>query len=382
MYPVTVYNTLTQRKEEIKGRGLDPSHVNLYVCGPTVYDKPHIGHARSYVFFDTLKKVLRASGYTVTHLQNFSDVDEKIDATAAAEKTDVRTVSDRNIDAFLNGMDRLMVSRADRYVRASENRQFMHHITGLLLASGRCYRAGENIYFDASTGGGFGSLLHDSLQNLICGNEAESYDFVKHNMEDFTIWLGDYISDDWKAGGRPSWNIECFSIVHRWFGCELDIQGGGLDLVFPHHEVGSVISRSYCRTEFASYYIHNAYVTMNADKMSKSLRNFVYLDELLEKHTPAAIRLYVLSHPFTKNMEFRESDLTEYEALQETLYNEMKKRGMSPTGAAVPPLRDGRMLRLFRDNIQTDQVIEILREQISSLSNEELMTAIRLLGLV
>ena len=372
MTEVTVYNTLSQSVEVIRGRGLDPTHINMYVCGPTVYDSPHVGHARSYLFFDTLKRVLRLCGYTVTHLQNFSDIDEKIDKVAAKNSVSPRSVADMYINEFFRDMDILGVQRADRYVRASENTEFMHMVTSRFLEEGLCYLAGNNIYFDASSGGGFGSLLHSTLDELICGNEADSFHFDKRDKEDFTLWIGNFDRSN-PYVGRPSWNLECFSIVHRWFGCELDIQGGGMDLIFPHHEVGSVISKAFCKEEFASYYIHNGFVTMNEDKMSKSLGNFITVAQLLSRYPAGALRLYLLSAPFRENIEFDDERLSHYAKL----YSEFRERLSSCRGDS----NDERILSIVSRNLSTHQLIDLLETELDTMTPSELHSSAAALGI-
>ncbi|MCL4346606.1 MAG: class I tRNA ligase family protein [Candidatus Thermoplasmatota archaeon] len=307
-----IYNTLTRKLEGITGRGLNPLHINMYVCGPTVYDAPHVGHGRSYIFFDVLKRALILDGYSVSHLQNFSDVDEKIDNRAKEEGVEPIRLADRYSEEFIAEMDMLGVIRPDMYVRASESRDVMHRIALSFIRKDLAYEAGGNVYFRTSSGGGYGSLLHDTLDNLITGHEADNFRFVKENKEDFTIWLGKFDRSNMMSG-RPSWNLECFSMVHKYFGCELDIQGGGMDLIFPHHEVASVMSKAYCRVEFADFYVHNGFVTLKKDKMSKSTNNFISVHSLLDDFSPESIRLYLLSVNFRQNIEFSITELREYE---------------------------------------------------------------------
>lgn len=373
MPEVRIYNTLTGRVEALRPRGLDERSVNMYVCGPTVYDSPHIGHARSYVFFDTLKRVLRLCGYQVHHMQNFSDVDEKIDIAAARASISPAALAEQYIGEFFQAMDALNVERADRYVRASECREFMHLVTSRFIESGRCYRAGQNVYFDASSGGGFGSLLHSPLERRISGEEWRSFTFEKRDKEDFTVWLGEFDPSD-ASKGRPSWNLECFSIVHRWFSCELDIQGGGMDLLFPHHEVGSVISKSYCKVEFAGHYIHHGFVTASEEKMSKSKGNFVTVAELLHRYPAGAIRLYLLSRPFRDNIEFDDDDMEHYSALY-TKIRERMSRGIDREGNA------SRIMTILCDNIATEKIVELFETELDTMSGAEFHSAASALGL-
>ena len=371
---VRIYNTLTQKKDEIKGRGLDQKHINMYVCGPTVYDSPHVGHARSYIFFDTLRRVLLLDSYTVNYIQNFSDVDEKIDLRAAMEHIAPSVISERYKEEFLEDMDALNVLRSDVYTNASHIKEFMHKVTKILMENGTCYRAGDNVYFDASSGGGFGSLIHDKLDNLIAGNESDGFKFEKRDKQDFVIWIGDFKPDSFQESeGRPSWNLECFSIVHKQVGCELDIQGGGMDLIFPHHEVASVLSKSYCNVEFASYYIHNAFVTMKKDKMSKSARNYVGTRELLKKHGPDAIRLYLLSRHFRDNIEYDEAKVGRWEKIARELKEKMADIGAFEAGSSVPVEKaEGltstsmEMMRVLKDDMHTEKAVDMFIEAVKS----------------
>lgn len=384
---VRIYNTLTQSRDEIKGRGLDPKHLNMYVCGPTVYDSPHIGHARSYIFFDTLRRVLLLDSYTVHYIQNFSDVDEKIDLRASRENVVPSVISERYKDEFLEDMDHLNVLRSDVYTSASHIREFMHKVTKILMEHGVCYRAGNNIYFDASSGGGFGSLLHDTLENLISGREADNFPFEKKDKEDFVVWLGDFKPDSFAdSEGKPSWNLECFCIVHRQVGCELDIQGGGVDLIFPHHEVSSVLSKSYCGVEFANYYIHNAFVTSKNDKMSKSMQNYVGTRELLKRHGPDAIRLYLLSKHFRENLEFDEAMLSEWRGKAESIRSVFQKAGAFRDGSKsesseVASERMAAFMDCLREDMRTDRAVELLVESVEGYpTNGFSQSEMRLMG--
>lgn len=364
---VRIYNTLTRSLDELKGRGLDPRHLNMYVCGPTVYDSPHLGHARSYVFFDTLRRVLLLDSYSVYYFQNFSDVDEKIDVRASMENVIPSVISERYKEEFLQDMDELNIMRSDAYMNASHIKEFMHTVTRILMEKGMCYRGGENIYFHASAGGGFGSLLHDKLDNLISGNEADSFRFEKKDKEDFVIWLGNFNPDSYSdSTGKPAWNLECFSIVHKQVGCELDIQGGGLDLIFPHHEVSSVLSKSYCSLEFANYYIHNAFVTSKMDKMSKSTRNYVGTRELLREFGPDAIRMYLLSAHFRQNIEYDERQLAKWKKVADDVTESLRRRGVLETGRAVhagipAPAESARarFIGFMQDNMHTEKAVEL-----------------------
>ena len=368
---VRIYNTLTRKLDELKGRGLDPRHLNMYVCGPTVYDSPHLGHARSYVFFDTLRRVLMLDSYSVYYFQNFSDVDEKIDVRASMENVIPSVISERYKEEFLKDMDELNVMRSDEYMNASHIKEFMHMVTSILMKKGMCYRGGDNIYFHGSAGGGFGSLLHDRLENLISGSEADSFRFEKKDKEDFVIWLGNFNPDSYgDSTGKPAWNLECFSIVHKQVGCELDIQGGGLDLIFPHHEVSSVLSKSYCSLEFANYYIHNAFVTSKMDKMSKSTRNYVGTRELLRKFGPDAIRMYLLSAHFRQNIEYDEHELVRWKEVADDITERLGRAGILESGRTVPagipaPANSerARFIGFLQDNMQTDRALEFFVRQ-------------------
>lgn len=375
---VRIYNTLTQRRDEIKGRGLDPMHINMYVCGPTVYDSPHVGHARSYVFFDTLRRVLLLDSYSVNYIQNFSDVDEKIDLRASRENVIPSVISERYKTEFLEDMDELNVLRSDVYTSASHVREFMHTVTGILLENGSCYRGGENIYFDSSSGGNFGSLLHDRLDNLISGNEADGFRFDKRDKEDFVIWLGEFKPGPHaESKGRPSWNLECFSIVHKQVGCELDIQGGGMDLIFPHHEVASVLSKSYCDLEFANYYIHNAFVTIKNDKMSKSTQNYVGTRELLRRYGPEAMRLYLLSRHFRENIEYDERQLMAWKREADTIGKKLRSEGLLDgerrfDPASVPELPQAAtgFTQQLHEDMHSERAVDLFSETVRAWNGE------------
>ena len=362
---VRIYNTLTQNVDEVKGRGLNPRNINMYVCGPTVYDSPHVGHARSYIFFDVLKRTLLLDGYRVKHLQNFSDVDEKIDNMARKEGIRPDQVSRKYASEFIKDMDTLNVVKPDYYIWTSDEIEIMRRIALSFLDRDLVYEAGGNYYFRAGKGGGFGSLLHNSLANLISGNEADTFPFVKKDREDFTIWFGKFQrTAEGIQTGRPSWNLECFSMVHKVFGCELDIQGGGNDLIFPHHEVGSVMSKAYCHVEFANYFIHNAFVTLKQDKMSKSTNNFVPTRTLLSKFSTESIRLYMLSAHFRKNIEFSFESLRKWEEIASLLRKKGSDSGVISGSPEVWPDEAGDstgswqdFMNSLRNDVDTEKAV-------------------------
>ncbi|MGQ9669751.1 MAG: cysteine--tRNA ligase [Desulfosoma sp.] len=318
---LVVYNTLTKKKEPFVP--LETGVVKLYVCGVTVYDLCHIGHARSAIVFDVIYRYLKHRGYRVTYVRNFTDIDDKIIKRAQEEGTDYRTIADRYIAAFYEDMDALDVLRPDLEPLATENIPQMIDIIRRLEEKGIAYKAGTDVYFAVEKFPDYGKLSGRSLDDMMAGARVE-VDVHKRNPLDFVLWKGSKPGEPaWDSPwgpGRPGWHIECSAMGSRFLGPTFDIHGGGKDLIFPHHENEIAQSEAAFGAPFVRYWLHNGFVNINNEKMSKSLGNFFTIRDILKVVHPEALRLFVLSKHYRNPVDFSDEALAEAERALERLY--------------------------------------------------------------
>ena len=316
---IRVHNTLTHTLEPFEPK--EPGHVRMYVCGPSVYDESHLGHARSYVAYDAIKRVLLARGYRVTHVQNFTDVEENVTTRAKAQGLAPLELADRLIARFFEDMDALHVLRAQHYPRVSEHIAEIQRIADALVEKGRAYTydcgcKGEqmicDVYFDTHATKDYGALIGTSVEELAVELPMRGKGDRRHPL-DFALWKS---RDDWGVTwpspwgeGRPGWHIECTAMATKHLGFDFDIHGGGLDLVFPHHENERVIGEAVSGERYCRYYLHNGFVTVAATKMSKSLGNFVTVKDLLARHDPEVLRCFLLSKHYRAALNYDEAEL-------------------------------------------------------------------------
>jgi cysteinyl-tRNA synthetase len=316
-----VYNTLTKKKEEFVP--LEPGKIRFYVCGITVYDYCHIGHARSAIVFDVIYRYLLRLGYEVTYVRNFTDIDDKIIRRANELGTDYRTIADRFIAAFHEDMDALDVLRPNVEPLATDHIPTMIEIIQRLMANGVAYQSGTDVYFEVERFQGYGKLSGRSLDEMMAGARVE-VDVNKRNPLDFVLWKGSKPGEPmWESPwgpGRPGWHIECSAMGRRYLGETFDLHGGGKDLVFPHHENEIAQSEAAFDAPFVRYWLHNGFVNINNQKMSKSLGNFFVIRDFLKDVHPEVMRLFVLSKHYRSPVDFSEENVTEAERGVEKLY--------------------------------------------------------------
>ncbi|GLI32686.1 cysteine--tRNA ligase [Desulforhabdus amnigena] len=317
-----LYNTLTKSKEEFVP--LEPGKVRFYVCGVTVYDYCHIGHARSAIVFDVVYRYLMHLGYDVTYVRNFTDIDDKIIRRANEEGTDYRTIAQRYIAAFYEDMDALGVMRPTLEPLATDNIPGMIEIIQKLVEKGIAYQSGADVYFHVESFPQYGKLSGRSLEDMMAGARVE-VDENKRNPFDFVLWKGSKPGEPaWDSPwgpGRPGWHIECSAMGSRFLGKTFDIHGGGKDLIFPHHENEIAQSEAAFEAPFVKYWIHNGFVNINNEKMSKSLGNFFTIRDVLQQVHPEALRLFVLSKHYRSPVDFSDETVAEAERGLEKLYN-------------------------------------------------------------
>ncbi|MDL2315877.1 cysteine--tRNA ligase [Desulfovibrio sp. OttesenSCG-928-A18] len=321
-----LYNTLGRRKEEFVPR--EPGKVGLYACGITAYDYCHIGHARSAVVFDVLVRYLRHLGYTVTFVRNFTDVDDKIINRANEQGVDSKEIAERFIAAFHEDMDRLAVLRATVEPKATEYIGDMIALCETLIAKGSAYAtASGDVYFRVRSFAGYGKLSGRSVDDLRSGARVQPGE-EKEDPLDFALWKaakpGEPSWDSPWGQGRPGWHIECSAMSERELPLPLDIHGGGQDLIFPHHENEIAQSEAATGKEFARFWVHNGFVQIDSEKMSKSLNNFKTIREILEQYLPEVLRLFLLARHYRSPVDFTAEAMDEAEKNIKRLYETLR----------------------------------------------------------
>jgi cysteinyl-tRNA synthetase len=310
---LTLYNTLDRRKAPLTP--LIPGQVAMYCCGVTVYDYCHLGHARCYISWDLLRRYLLWSGYKVTYVQNFTDIDDKILKRAVAESSSMDAVSERFIAAYLEDMDRLNVMRADDYPRATHTIDGIKRLIHELEQKSIAYASGGDVYYSVSQFPDYGKLSGHKLDELQDGasGRVSAKDSLKRAPQDFALWKaakpGEPAWDsDWGAG-RPGWHIECSAMVRDRLGDAIDIHMGGADLIFPHHENEIAQSEAVTGVALARHWLHNGMVNIDNEKMSKSLGNFTTIRDLLDQGgiNPMVLRLFVLQGHYRKPIDFTQA---------------------------------------------------------------------------
>ena len=315
-----LYNTLGRQKEEFTP--LRPGKVNMYVCGITAYDYCHIGHARSALVFDVLVRQLRHMGLDVTFVRNFTDVDDKIINRANKEGLDWREVAQTYINAFYEDMDRLGVQRADVEPRATDHIQEMQVLCAKLVAEGKAYATTSgDVYFRVRSYPPYGKLSGRSLDELLSGARVAPGE-EKEDPLDFALWKAAKPGEpSWESPwgpGRPGWHIECSAMSESYL--PLDIHGGGQDLVFPHHENEIAQTEAVCHCHLARYWVHNGFVQVNAEKMSKSLGNFKTIRDILESYLPETLRFFLLGKHYRSPIDFTAEGMDEAEKALHRVY--------------------------------------------------------------
>ncbi len=333
-----VFNTLSKTKESFTP--LEPGKVKLYVCGVTVYDYCHIGHARSVIVFDVIYRYLKHLGYETTYVRNFTDIDDKIIRRANEENADYRAVADKYIHAFRDDMEALDVLPPTMEPLATENIHEMIELIRILMEKGIAYQPapGADVYFAVERFADYGKLSGRMLDDMVAGARVE-VDANKHNPLDFVLWKASKPGEPaWESPwgpGRPGWHIECSAMCNRYLGTTLDIHGGGKDLVFPHHENEKAQSEAAFETPFVRYWLHNGFVNINNEKMSKSLGNFFTIKDVLRQIHPEALRLFVLSKHYRSPVDFTDETIAEAERGLEKLYTTLAavmERAPEPQG--------------------------------------------------
>ena len=311
---IQVYNTLTRKKEDFEP--LEPGKVKIYVCGPTVYNLFHIGNARTFIVFDTVRRYLEYRGYEVTYVQNFTDVDDKIIKRGREEGISAQELAEKYVEAYFADADALGVRRADIHPRVTEEMPEIIVMIAKLIEGGHAYESEGDVYFATDSFQNYGKLSRQTLENLQAGARVEVSD-KKRNPIDFALWKaakpGEIAWESPWGAGRPGWHIECSAMSLKYLGEQIDIHGGGIDLQFPHHENELAQTEACTHKQFARYWMHSEFVNLNNEKMSKSTGNFCTARDLLERYDAALLRFMLLSTHYRNPLNFSDELLASAE---------------------------------------------------------------------
>jgi len=351
-----LYNTLTREKEEFTP--IAGKKVGAYVCGPTVYDYSHLGHARCYVAFDVIVKYLRQKGYQVKYVQNLTDVDDKIIRRAKESGKAEKEVSEKFAFEFFNDMQSLGVAKPDVSPKVTEHIPEIIETIKKIIENGYAYESQGDVYFDVQKVKDYGKLSNQSLENMLAGVRVDVRENKRYQL-DFALWKKTTEGIVWDSPwgkGRPGWHIECSTMSMKYLGEQLDIHGGGLDLIFPHHENEILQSEAATGKQFTKYWLHNGFVTINKEKMSKSLGNFFTIRDILKKYTPETVRLFLLSTHYRSPIDFSDAQLEQakktLEKLNETI--ERLEEGVKKSQHGEAPEEVGALRNKFHSAMDDD----------------------------
>jgi len=368
-------NTMTQKKEPFISH--DKQIVKMYVCGITPYDFAHIGHGRCYVTFDLLYRTLEFAGYKVIYARNFTDIDDKLLNRAQKELSDPRRfseIADRFIQAYGRDMHKLNCQTPQYEPRVTEVIPQIITFVEKLIDKGFAYVHDGSVYFRIAKFKNYGALSKQSIKDLESGARIE-IDEEKENPLDFALWKKDDVvgyQSPW-GQGRPGWHIECSVMADDIFKGPIDIHGGGMDLMFPHHENEIAQTESLYNGTFASFWIHNAFVRINKEKMSKSLGNFLTLHEILEKYDPMVVRFYYLKHHYRNPLDFSYEDLDSAAVAYKKIvhfFEDVSEKSVHDIDLVKNNLIVEAMNKALLDDLNTSAVFGILFEKMDILKND------------
>ncbi len=379
---LTLYNTLTRQKEAFIPT--TPGQVRMYVCGVTVYDYCHLGHARSYIAWDTVRRYLQWRGYAVRYVQNFTDIDDKIIRRSQLENRPWTEITHQYIDAYLEDLGRLNVLPADAYPKATEVIPQIIDLIKDLIDRGYAYPVDGDVYYAIAQFPTYGKLSGRQLDQMEAGASGrveEEAETKKRHPLDFALWKAAKPSEpEWESpwgNGRPGWHIECSAMVKEFLGEQIDIHTGGEDLVFPHHENEIAQSEAATAKPLAKYWLHNGFVKIRGDKMSKSLKNFTTIRSLLETTDPMVVRLFVLQAHYRSPIDFTDDAIAAaangWHTIAEALRS-VSRFAQSPDWDQVPTLDQPAVERFnaaMDDDLNTPIALSVLFELAKELRREE-----------
>lgn len=365
-----VFNTLSGNKEEFKPKD---DTVTMYVCGVTVYDDCHIGHAMSYVTFDAIRRYLEYRGYNVKHVQNFTDIDDKIINRAQLLEIPSNELAEKYIAEYFEDMDALNIERAHVFPKATEEIPEIINIIEKLIAEGHAYESKGSVYFRVNSFPLYGKLSHQKTEEMISNAPADGDE--KDSPLDFALWKAAKTGEPfWPSPwgeGRPGWHIECSAMALKYLGESIDIHGGGQDLIFPHHENEITQSESFTGSvPYVRYWLHNGLLQLAGNKMSKSLGNLITVKEAIQRFNPDAIRLFILSShyrsPLTYSSDIMEAAETGMERLRQAA-SRIQSETNSNSSVDSGPFRQ-RFIESMDDDFNTAQAIAVLFELVKEIN--------------
>ena len=379
---ITLFNTLTHKEETLTT--LEPGHLKMYVCGPTVYDRPHIGNARSAVIYDLLFRFARAVFPKVTYVRNITDVDDKINKAAKEQKISIQDLTKSITDFFHADVGALNVLCPTHEPRATEHIAEIITMIEQLIANKNAYVNQGHVLFDVSSYSEYGKLANRQLDEMIAGSRVEVAAY-KNDPLDFVLWKPADDEDDISSvfespwgKGRPGWHIECSAMSSKYLGADFDIHGGGADLQFPHHE--NEIAQSRCATpgsHYARFWVHNGFLTVNGEKMSKSLKNFITVRDLLDQGILGiVIRYLLLSSHYRKPLDFTQKALDDAKNSIEKFHQSISD--VTPSLSKGTP---SSILAHLADDLNMSKVIAELHQMAKKGEKEELAATLDFLGL-
>ena len=390
-----IYNTLARDKQAFVP--IDPQAVRMYVCGMTVYDYCHLGHARVMVVFDMVYRWLKASGYDVTYVRNITDIDDKIIRRAAENNESIHVLTQRFIDAMHQDADALGVQRPDHEPRATQYVPEMLEMIAQLEARGLAYKAADgDVNYAVRKFAGYGKLSGKSLEDLRAGERVEVTD-SKNDPLDFVLWKhskedeAEEVKWDSKWGsGRPGWHIECSAMASKLLGEHFDIHGGGADLQFPHHENEIAQSEGAHQCQFVNYWMHNGFVRVDNEKMSKSLGNFFTIREVLKQYDPEVVRFFILRAHYRSPLNYSDAHLDDAKKALDRLYTALKALPVRPEPAEGKGIDWNepyavRFKAAMDDDFNTAEALAVLFElanEVNRRPSEEFALQLKSLGAV
>ncbi len=321
-----IYNTLTKKKEEFVP--LEPGNVNIYLCGPTAYNYFHIGNARTFLFFDVVRNYFKYRGFKVTYVQNITDIDDKLISQSIKENIPVPKIAEKYINAFFEDTNSLGISKADHYPHATKYIEDMVNLIKELEKKGYAYEVNGDVYFSINADKKYGILSGKKIEDLKAGARVEK-NIQKKHPGDFTLWKKSKPDEPkWQSPwgeGRPGWHTECVVMSRKLLGETFDIHGGGIDLIFPHHENEIAQAEASSGSIHARYWMHGGYLNISGEKMSKSLDNFFLTRDVLKKYDAEAIRFFFLSKHYRSSIDYNEDLIKESSQAMKNLYSILKE---------------------------------------------------------
>jgi cysteinyl-tRNA synthetase len=382
---LSFFNTLTRRKEIFTP--IDPACVRFYVCGPTVYNYIHIGNARPAVIFDVLFRVLQQHYPQVKYVRNITDVDDKIHQAAQAAHTNITAISEQFTQAYHQDLAALGNLAPTIEPRATEHIPAMISMIETLISKGHAYVAEQHVLFDVNSDAHYGQLSNRKLDDMLAGARVDPLPFKKH-PGDFVLWKPS--TPDWPGWqspwgrGRPGWHIECSAMIRQHLGEQIDLHGGGQDLIFPHHE--NEIAQSECACDqrpFAQFWLHNGYITLDQEKMSKSLGNMITVRELLTRTSPEVIRYVLLSTHYRSPLNWSDDLVEQAQQRLDRLYQRLRDAKVNPSLSTTQHPAALAMQHALADDLNTPLALMHLQELAQQLNQDSVTSAdVRQAGLL